>query len=174
VTTGRRGWTADREAFRGRHELSGGPLAEQSAQSTRALLGAPAVADVLDGVVVAAHRVTLGADLVSVTLRTSDGSFRTPVQINVLATELGRIQYKTGERLCVEETDNSGPAQIRCDELTVETTWGLSGPEAARWGVRSVLSAALVPDAGQPRYSVTTWHTKLGLSGALGLPVTDG
>ncbi|NKE60370.1 GAF and ANTAR domain-containing protein [Lentzea sp. PSKA42] len=151
---GKGNWTADREAFRGGLELSdSGPLAEQFARLTKALLNAPTVADVLDQVVTAAHRVVPGADLVSITLRTADGIFHTPVTTSEVAIELDRIQYETGEGPCVEAARNPGPAQVRSDDMGIEPAWPRFGPEAARRDVHSVLSVALMPDARPPRYS---------------------
>nr|WP_245778282.1 GAF and ANTAR domain-containing protein [Lentzea xinjiangensis] len=128
-------------------------MAGQFAELTRALLNAPTVADVLDQVVTAAHRVIPGADLVSITLRTADDCFHTPVVTNVVAAELDRIQYETGEGPCVEASRNPGPAEIRSDDLATETAWPRFGPEAARLGFHSVLSVALAPNARPPRYS---------------------
>lgn len=154
MTIGKPGWAADREAFRGGLEVSGGgPLAEQFARLTRALLNAPTVADVLDQVVTAAHRVIPGADLVSITLRSADGSFHTPVQTNAIAVELDHVQYETGEGPCVAAARNPGPAEIRSDDLAAEPAWPRFGPEAARRHVSSVLSVALLPDARPPRCS---------------------
>jgi hypothetical protein len=154
LTIGKPEWAADREAFRGGLELPcGGPLAEQFAHLTKALLNAPVVADVLDQVVTAAHRLVPGADLVSVTLRTAGGSFHTTAQTDVLATELDQIQYETGEGPCVEAARNPGPAQVRSDDLAGEPAWPRFGPEAARRHVHSVLSVALLPDARPPRLS---------------------
>lgn len=146
MTTGRPGRAADREL------QDSGRLASQLAHLTVALLNAPTVADVLAQVVTAAHRVVPGADLVSVTLRSTDGFFHTPAETSAEAVALDHIQYRTGQGPCVEAARNPGPAQIRSDDLAGEPTWPLFGPEAARRGVHSVLSVALVPDA-QPRFS---------------------
>jgi hypothetical protein len=111
------------------------------------------VTDVLEQVTMAAHRVVPGADLVSITLRSPDGSFHSPVQTDPLAIELDRLQYETGEGPCLTAALVPGPAQVRSDDLAVEPAWPHFGPAAAARGVRAVLSVALLPHARPPRYS---------------------
>lgn len=129
-----------------------GPLAEEFAQLTVNLLNAGSVADVLEHVVLAAHRVIPGADLVSVTLRSSDGVFHTPVETDVIATKLDQLQYETQEGPCLEAARPDGPAEAHSDDLATEPAWPRFGPAAAAQGVRAVLSVALLPDARPPRY----------------------
>ncbi len=61
------------------HGFPSGPLGREFAALTLALLDAQTVEDVLDQVVRAATRVASQADVISVTLRTPDGRFHTPV-----------------------------------------------------------------------------------------------
>jgi hypothetical protein len=127
------------------------PLVVQFAVLTRRLLDAATVADVLEQVVSAAHRVIPGADLVSVTLRSPDGAFFTPVETGPLATELDHVQYDTGEGPCVDAARRTGPGHIRSDDLATEPAWPTFGPIAAQRGFTAVLSTTLLPDAAPPR-----------------------
>jgi ANTAR domain/GAF domain len=129
------------------------PLAAEFVALTRALLDACTVADVLEQLVHATQRLVPGADLVSITLRTPDGAFHTPVETAPLATELDQVQYRTGEGPCVEAARASGPGYVRCDDLAHEPAWPTFGPVAAGYGYTSVLSTTLLPDIRLPRLS---------------------
>lgn len=147
-------WEEDRARFRDRSDSpETGPLVMQFTGLTRTLLHATSVADVLEQVVHAAHRVVPGVDLVSVTLRSGDGLFHTPVETDALASELDRVQYQTQEGPCFDAADPSGPGRVRCDDLANEAAWPRFGPTAAGHGVHAVLSVALVPDARPPQNS---------------------
>jgi hypothetical protein len=130
-----------------------GPLAVEFAALTRALLDASTVADVLEQVVHAALRLVPGADLVSITLRSPDGAFHTPVETEPLAAELDQVQYRTGEGPCVEAARASGPGFVRSDDLAREPAWPTFGPVAAGYGYTAVLSTTLLPDVHLPRLS---------------------
>ncbi|MGH3623193.1 MAG: GAF and ANTAR domain-containing protein [Sciscionella sp.] len=156
VSTDERAWTRDKVEFLTHpydpeHPTAGnGPLALQFAELTRALLDAPTVADVLEQVVWAALRVVPGADLVSITLRSPDGAFHTPVETEPVAAELDQLQYDTGEGPCVEAARASGPACVSSDNFATEPAWPRFGPAAAERGFIAVLSTALLPDARLP------------------------
>lgn len=130
-----------------------GPLAREFAQLTRALLDASTVAEVLEQVVQAAHRVVPAADLVSITLRSPDGVFHTPVATEPIAMELDQLQYETGEGPCVNAACQSGPAHARSDDLAAEPAWPKFGPAAVERGFAAVLSTALFPHAQFQRLS---------------------
>ena len=154
MTTDEAGWATDIAAFRTEYDLpAGGPLAQQFARLTQSLLQATSIADVLDQVVRAAHRVVPGADLVSITLRSPSGEFHTPAETDSIATQLDQLQYRTGEGPCLTAATPSGPAEVRSDDLAVEPAWPRFGPAAAKHGVHAVLSIALLPDARPPQYS---------------------
>jgi len=129
------------------------PLAVEFAALTRALLDASTVADVLEQVVHAALRLVPGADLVSITLRSPDGAFHTPVETAPVAAELDQMQYRTGEGPCVEAARASGPGYVRSDDLAHEPAWPTFGPVAAEYGYTAVLSTTLLPDIRLPRLS---------------------
>jgi GAF domain-containing protein len=133
--------------------FTAGPLGRQFMTLTRALLDSGSVAAVLERVVFAALKIIPGADLVSVTLRSSDGAFHTPVETDPVATELDQLQYRFDEGACVEAAHADGPAMAVSDDLAVDTRWPRFGPAAAALGFRSLMSTALVPDAARPQLS---------------------
>lgn len=128
-------------------------LTMQFAQLAQNLALASSVGDVLQRVVTVAHHLVPNADLVSITLRSPDQTFHTPVETDAMATELDKIQYDTGEGPCVAAARNPGPAHVYCDDLAAEPSWPTFGPAAAERGIHAVLALALLPDARPPRYS---------------------
>lgn len=142
---GEREWRDDRAAFVAEGgDVSAGPLAKQFAELTARLLSASTVGEVLDQVVVAAHGIVPGGDLVSVTLRSPDGRFSTPVETDPVASELDQVQYETGEGPCLEASRADGPGHIRSDDLRSEPAWPRFGPRAAEHGFAAVLSTTLL------------------------------
>jgi GAF domain-containing protein len=134
-------------------EVADAGLAARFASLTRALLGAGSVAEALQRVVWAARDTVRSADVVSVTLRSPDGVFHTPVETDALATELDQLQYKYGEGACVEAARPDGPAMAVSSDLATDPRWRRFGPAAAERGMRSLLSTALLPEAEPPRLS---------------------
>ncbi|MCX2949703.1 GAF and ANTAR domain-containing protein [Lentzea sp. NEAU-D7] len=130
-----------------------GPLAQQFATLTYSLLDATTTGEVLEQVVEAASRVVPGADLVSVTLRSRDGKFHTPVETDRVATELDQLQYDLGEGPCLDVADPAGPAVATAPDLAASTSWPRFGPAAADRGLGAVLSTALLPEIQSPRLS---------------------
>src|SRR5690606_24690058 len=94
-----------------------GPLARQFAQLARHLLAADSIGEVLEHIVNAAHHIVPGADLASVTLRTPDGTFHTPVETDPDATKLDRLQYDSGEGPCMDVAHPVGPDFVCCNNL---------------------------------------------------------
>ncbi|OXM54972.1 GAF and ANTAR domain-containing protein [Amycolatopsis alba] len=130
-----------------------GPLAQQFATLTYSLLDASTTAEVLDQIVHAAVHLVPGADIVSITLRSPDGRFHTPVRTDKSADEFDQLQYEYGEGPCVDAAREDGPASAVSDDLATSTTWPRFGPAAAERGAGALLSTALVPDARPPRLS---------------------
>ena len=128
-------------------------LADRFASLTRGLLGVRSIADALERVVVAARDSVSSADVVSVTLRSPDGAFHTPVETDPLATELDELQYEFGEGACVAAARPDGPAMAVSTDLADDPRWRRFGPAAAKRGFQSLLSTALLPDARPPRLS---------------------
>jgi ANTAR domain/GAF domain len=121
---------------------------------TSALLHAQTVDDVLEQVVAATATVAAGADLVSVTLRSPDGTFHTPVATRSVAQILDQLQFELGEGPCVTAAENPGPAAAACRDLGGDDTpWPRFAGAAHKLGVRAVLSLSLVPAPIAPRLS---------------------
>lgn len=149
---------ADGAAVRGRspvrdHGFPLGPLAQQFATLTYSLLDASSVGEVLEQVVQAAVGLFPPVDLVSVTLRSPDGQFYTPVETDALATELDQLQYRLGEGPCVDAADPAGTAVAFSDDLRAATSWPKWARAAADLGVGAVLSTALMPHPSAPQVS---------------------
>ncbi|MGC7100860.1 ANTAR domain-containing protein [Amycolatopsis lurida] len=132
-----------------------GDMAENAdfAKLTRLLLDVETTGGVLERVVDAAHRVVPGAELVSITLRSPDGRFHTPIDTAPIAFELDQVQYDTGEGPCLDAARPDGPACARSADLAAGSPWPRFGPAAARYGYHAVLATALVPDVRPPRLS---------------------
>ena len=130
-----------------------GPLAQQFATLTYSLLDADTTGDVLQQVADATLRVVPGADLVSVTLRSQDGGFHTPIQTDPVAAELDQLQYELQEGPCLAAADPGGPAVATSDNLAEDKAWPRFGPAAAKRGLCAVLSTALLPNARPPHLS---------------------
>lgn len=128
-------------------------LARQFVLLTRTLLDSGSVVEVLERVVYAAREIVPGADLVSVTLRSSDGHFHTPVETDKVASDLDQLQYRFGEGACVEAARPSGPAMAISEDVAADTRWPRFGPAAAALGFRSLVSTALLPDVPSPQLS---------------------
>jgi hypothetical protein len=118
---------------------------------TRVLLDAVSVADVLQRILNTALDLVPGADMASITLRSPNGTYHTPILTDPIADELDRVQYATGEGPCVESARNPGPASALCGDLANASEWPTFGPAAARLGMHSVLAVALLPDARPPQ-----------------------
>ncbi|RSD07845.1 GAF and ANTAR domain-containing protein [Amycolatopsis eburnea] len=147
-------WARDRAWFGQDGAPAPGPLAGQFADLTRTLLDVtPTVGGVLKLVVGAAVAIIPDADLVSVTLRDTDGRFHTPVETDPVALELDRLQYEHGEGPCVESARPDGPAVGWSQDVGHDPRWPSFGPAAAGHGYHSVLATALLPDARPPRQS---------------------
>ena len=129
------------------------PLARQFAVLTRTLLDTDTVADALDLVMRTTHALIPDADLVSLTLRSSDGLLHTPLQTGPDGAELDELQNRHGEGPCLAAARDDGVAYTHSGDLATSTEWPRFGPAAAERGYRSVLSTALLVDARPPRLS---------------------
>ncbi|WP_035303370.1 GAF and ANTAR domain-containing protein [Actinokineospora inagensis] len=130
-----------------------GVLASQLVRLTEDLLAAGSLVDVLERVVQTTKDVVGPVDLVSVTLRSPDGSFHTPVLTDLVAADLDLLQYEFGEGCCVECARPDGPAAAHSSDLGTDTRWPRFGPAAAERGFHSLASVALLPEVRAPRLS---------------------
>jgi hypothetical protein len=133
-------------------------LTAQVARLTRSLLESTNVGDALQRIVEVATDVVPGADLVSVTLRGSDGRFHTPVETDGLATKLDQAQYRDDRGPCLDAANPEGPAMSLCADLSTDTMWPQFSATASAAGFHSVLATALLSNV-----------RPAGLSGALNL-----
>lgn len=154
-------WAADKAEFVAHLDdpaypvggLGTSPLAAQFTELARKLLDAGSVAEVLSRIVHATLRVIPEADLVSVTLRSRDGKFHTPVESDPVAAELDELQYRVGHGPCLDSARESGPAYARSGDLATDPAWPDFGPAAAEHGYASVVATALLPPAGSQQLS---------------------
>jgi hypothetical protein len=129
------------------------PLARQFEQLARSLLSADTVAGVLTDVVRATVEVIPDADLVSMTLRSSDGDLHTPVESDPAGTELDELQNHHREGPCFDAARLPYLGHTHSPDLADTPQWPWFGPAAAARGYRSVLSTAMLPDITPPRLS---------------------
>jgi GAF domain-containing protein len=162
-------WASDRDRFvRAQRSAAGadsvtglddaGPLAREFAALTRTLLAASTVAQVLGQVVAAAQTVIPAAQLASVTLRSTDGAFHTPVQTDPIAAALDQQQHQSGRGPCVDAARPDGPAMAMAGDLATDARWPEFAAASVRAGYRSVLVTTLMASPG-----------RAGLGGALNL-----
>jgi ANTAR domain len=131
-----------------------GPLGQQFATLTQALLHAQSVGDVLEQVVDATFRVVPQADVVSVTLRSPDGEFHTPVSTAAMGRVLDQVQYEVGEGPCLTAALDPGPGFAAWPQPgQVESPWPRFTARAQKLGVEAVLSISLLPAPIAPRLS---------------------
>jgi ANTAR domain/GAF domain len=136
------------------HGFPSGPLGRQFARLTGALLNAQTVQDVLEQVVEATVSVASQADVVSVTLRSPDGRFHTPIATHPVAQLLDERQYQLGEGPCVAAALNPGPGFAAWpDHSRTDSPWPGFTRAAREVGVEAVLSLSLLPTPDPPRLS---------------------
>jgi hypothetical protein len=136
------------------HGFPSGPLGRQFASLTAALLNAPTVQDVHEQVVAATVSVAPQADVVSVTLRSPDGRFHTPIATHSVAQLLDECQYELGEGPCVTTALNPGPGFAAWpDRSGAGSPWPGFTEAARKLGVQAVLSLSLLPTPVHPRLS---------------------
>lgn len=155
-------WTSEHEQFvRAQRTVDGadpttglddaGPLAREFGLLTRSLLAATTVAEVLDQIVAAARTVIPAVDLASVTMRSDDGTFHTPVATDPVAAVLDQQQYRAGRGPCVDAARPDGPALAAADDLSTDRRWPEFADASVRAGLHSLLATTLIPDAEPPR-----------------------
>jgi hypothetical protein len=136
------------------HGFPAGPLGLQFARLTSALLNAQSVQDVLEQVVEATVSVAPQADVVSVTLRSADGRFHTPIATHSVAQLLDERQYELGEGPCVAAALNHGPGFAAWpDHGRTDSPWPGFSRAARELGIEAVLSLSLLPMPDPPRLS---------------------
>ncbi|MGW5745524.1 GAF and ANTAR domain-containing protein [Amycolatopsis sp. NPDC003861] len=166
-------WEADRVTFGAEPAGDGwdrcgvdgdGPLAQRFGALASVLLEAGSLHEAMERVVSAALRIVPGAELASITMRSPDGGFHTPVRTGAEAEELDRIQYRTGEGPCLEAARHNGPGHCLSDDLAGSVAFPEFGPRAARLGFRSLLATTLLPDrkSGLPPGAINLYSRRTG------------
>ncbi|MDL5158199.1 GAF and ANTAR domain-containing protein [Actinomycetospora termitidis] len=138
-----------------------GPLQDQFFALARDLFSVPAdagVVGVLERVVRRAHELVPNAAMVSVTLRESDGRYRTPVETDPTATEADHIQYETGEGPCIEATGSSSSGMTSSRDLAHDPRYPRFGPRVARLGMHAVIAAGMFPEGDPPRLGALNFY----------------
>ncbi|GAA1874799.1 GAF and ANTAR domain-containing protein [Pseudonocardia ailaonensis] len=123
------------------------------------LAGATGVVEVLQRVVDAGVQVVRGADLVSVTLRETDGTFSTPVETDALATRLDLLQYRFDEGPCVSAAERERPGVISVPDLDTDTSLGRWSPAAVEHGVHAALAVGVFPLDEPPRSGALNFYS---------------
>lgn len=123
------------------------------------LLVAGTVGAVLQRVIEAGMAVADGADMVSVTLRRSDGRYETPVSTAALATSLDHLQYQLDEGPCVEATRTPGLGVTASADVEAGREFPAWGPAAGAAGIGSVLAVGLFPEVGSARVGALNFYS---------------
>lgn len=138
-----------------------GPLAAEFVALSHELFTVPAetgVVGVLERVVHRAQSLVPAADMISVTLRETDGRFHTPVETDPLATRADHIQYETGEGPCVEATALSGSGFSICEDLANDARYPRFGPRVVELGMVAVCSTGMFPGGEPPRLGALNFY----------------
>ncbi|MBK1787754.1 ANTAR domain-containing protein [Prauserella cavernicola] len=160
-------WVKERQLFAGvapsadqaAAEPWTGPLAHEFAKVAHLLLDSPTVAGVLDRVVGAVKALVPEADFVSITLRTKEGRYTTPVRTDELADRLDELQYTFDEGPCVHATRTSGEGIVDVPDVSAGP-WPRWASEAAALGVGSVFAVGLVPADDPPRLGALNLYSR--------------
>ena len=141
-----------------------GPLGREFALLTYALLDAETVDDVVQQVMDATVRVVPQADLASITLRSPDGRFHTPVATDPVAEVLDQAQYDAREGPCLTAEAEDGPAVAGWADLRRDPPWPTFAERAVEHGMLAVQSTALVmaPPPGRLSGALNLYSRKPG------------
>ncbi|NMO93579.1 ANTAR domain-containing protein [Actinomycetospora sp. TBRC 11914] len=138
-----------------------GPLAAQFLELGEVLFHVPletGVIGVLERVVQQAQALVPAADMVSVTLRERDGSFRTPVETDPLATRADLIQYETGEGPCIEATAAASPGFVVSRDLGRDPAYPRFGPRVVQLGMSALCATGMFPGGETPRSGALNYY----------------
>ncbi len=120
---------------------------------TRVLLGTTSVGVALQRIVDAATVVVTHSDLVSVTLRSPDGKYLSPLSTGEVAAELDQVQYAAGAGPCVDAARPDGPGYTVSDDLHRERRWREFTAAAVGHGYGALLATSLIPVSGSDQPS---------------------
>jgi hypothetical protein len=145
------------------------PLIREFAMLSRLLTGPDTedtrVVGMLARVADAGVDMVEGAEVVSVTLRLSDGTFTTPARTDPLADRLDEAQYEVGEGPCVTATATPGFGVAYdpdlADPRAVGDQWPRWAPRAVELGVRCVLCTGIYPADDPPREATVNYYSSV-------------
>lgn len=115
------------------------------------LAHADTTAEALRVIIDAGRTLVPNADLVSVTIRTDDGTFDTAAASEPLAVRLDELQYRLQEGPCVLASRRGGLGVFTSADVETDPLISSWGPAAAEHRVRSVLSVGLYAHQDPPR-----------------------
>ncbi|MFD9701109.1 ANTAR domain-containing protein [Lentzea sp. NPDC059081] len=116
---------------------------------TRTLLTATSVAAALEQILRASRHLISAAAVASVTLRTPDGTFTTPVETDSVATALDLVQYRTGRGPCVDVAAADGPGYVISSDLSRDDRWPEFAAAATENGLTGVLATELMSSSNK-------------------------
>jgi len=123
-----------------------GELAAVAARMSGLLLSRETVESVLELIVSLAGTTITAAVGAGVTLVDGEGGLATTSASGPVVRDADALQYELGEGPCLAALAECAP--VRIDDVTTERRWPRWCAEAARAGLRSVLSVPLVTDEG--------------------------
>jgi len=127
------------------------PLVAEFVSLSAKLLDAPTVQDVLDRIAEATLRVVQGADVVSVSLRSRDGTLDTPATTDPVGVRLDELQNELDEGPCLDASRVPGLGFAYSPDLAGGQEFPKWGPAAAEVGVESAMAVGLCPAQDPPR-----------------------
>ena len=127
------------------------PIVDAFVRLSELLLSAPTVQDVLDRIAEATQQAVPGADIVSVSLRSQDGSIDTPATTDPIGVRLDELQNQFDEGPCLDASRVPGVGVFQSADLAAGEVFPKWGPAAAELGVASALAVGLFPAQAPPR-----------------------
>jgi hypothetical protein len=127
------------------------PVVAEFVALAEKLLDAPSVQDVLERVAEATLRVVRGADVVSVSLRSRNGTLDTPATTDSVGVRLDELQNELDEGPCLDASRIPGMGIALSSDLPGGEGFPKWGPAAAELGVESVMAIGLFPAQEPPR-----------------------
>lgn len=108
-------------------------------------------ADALGVIIDAGHALLPVANLVSVTLRTEEGTFDTVAASDPLAVRLDELQYRLREGPCIIASRCAALSLFASSDVGTDPRVARWGPAAVEHGVQSALSVGLFAHRTPPR-----------------------
>ncbi|MCE0763616.1 GAF and ANTAR domain-containing protein [Pseudonocardia kujensis] len=136
------------------------PLVAEFVSLSEKLLDAPTVQDVLDRIAQATVRVVNGADIVSVSLRSRDGTIDTPATTDPVGVRLDELQNEFDEGPCLDASRVPGVGFAFSADVAAGEEFPKWGPAAAELGVGSAMAVGLFPAQDPPRIGSLDFYSR--------------